>query len=91
MESDKPIAAVGHRSHVADRQRRRIGSENRLGLADIVEPFVDALLDIHVFDHGFANQIAVGEILEFRGRADIAEHFLFVGLVGFALFDRFVE
>jgi hypothetical protein len=56
------------RHHLRDRERRGVRGEDRLGLAQLVEPLVGLALEVEVLDDGLDDEVAVGEVFEF-GRA----------------------
>src|SRR5919202_1368257 len=62
--------AVGGGSEARDRDRGRIGGDDRLGLQHGAELVEDLALDLFLFDRGLDDEIAIGEVVELFGGRD---------------------
>ena len=82
VQPDHACGVFQHRSQLGDRQGRGVGGKNRIRPADAVELLPDALLDLHVFQHRFDDQVHVLQVVQgSRGRQLVLEH-------GFQLISR---
>jgi hypothetical protein len=66
---------------LVDVERRGVRREDRAGLADLVELAEDRLLQLHVLEHRFDDEVAVGEVRLLGGAGD-QRHPLLDGLGG---------
>jgi hypothetical protein len=65
VEPDHLARAGGGGRQASDRDRRRVGGQDRLGIRDHgVEPAEDVFLQLLVLGDGFDDELAVGEPVE---------------------------
>ena len=70
MGADDLVRARGHRRNFINVERGRIGRQDTLGLGDRIQLSEDFLLDLHVFEHGFHNQVNLAERCVVQGWRD---------------------
>ena len=66
-EPGRPARGLGVHGR---QQRRRVGGEDRFGMADLVELGKDLRFEVGVLEHGLAQQVRVGPVLGPGGVAD---------------------
>ena len=59
MKAYDVLRALGNRGDRVNVERRRIGGENSAWLGDLVELGENVPLQIHVFEHGFDDEIGL--------------------------------
>ena len=64
MRSDHTAGIVKIRSHLGNRQRRGIGGKDNIGSTNALQLLPNLLLDLHVFQYGFDDQIDIFHILQ---------------------------
>ncbi len=70
MQPDDILRAFRRRGDLVHVQRRGVGGENRAGFHDAVELAENFLFEIHVLEHRFDHQIAVGQRREVERPGD---------------------
>ena len=78
------LNAAGKRT---DRQRRRVGAEDRLIADDVLHPRNHLFLHLAVFEHRLDDEIAILQCDKIRRRRDAREHRVAVGRGGAAAID----
>ena len=81
------VGALGRHRQLDDRQRRRVGGEDRRRLDDLLELGEQLLLDGEVLDDALDDEVAVGEAAEVVGGADPGEDGVALVVVELALGD----
>ena len=66
VQSDEALRALGRSQKLGDRNGRGIRSEDGVLLHDAVERGVHLFLFADVFDYGFDDDVAVGQVLHIR-------------------------
>ena len=64
VQANDVLRAAGAGGDLVDVEIGGVGRQDRAGLADGVELGEDLLLDVHLLEHRFDDQVAVGEVLE---------------------------
>src|SRR6185437_3098449 len=67
VQADEALRALGGRHQLSDGDRRRVAGENGVFLDHGIERGVHFALLFRVLDHGFNNQIAIGQVFPPRG------------------------
>ena len=90
VATDELSGTAGASGNLGNRERRRVGSENGLGLADLVKFHEHILLQLHVLDCSLDNEVCIGEVGIISRRGDVGQDSLHGVLGDFALFHEFV-
>ena len=85
MQANHVFRALGGRGDFVNVQGGGVGGQNRTGLTDVVELLEDALLDVHVLEHGLNDQIHILERVVIQSGGN-QSHPLFNLLLGHATF-----
>ena len=87
MNADEALGMGGDRGEPGDRDRRRVGGDDRLGLEEGAQVGEDLALDVLVLRRRLDHEVAIGEIVVIGGDADAVERRLALGFVELALGD----
>ena len=88
MHADEAIRAIGRRGEFRDRDRGRVGGEQRLRPQFCAEVLQDLDLQIFVFGRSFNDEIASGQFGVVRGHGNARQRRLPVGVGHLLLVDQ---
>jgi hypothetical protein len=88
MMADHHLRTSGGRGDFVDAERGRVGSEDAIGLGDLIERAENFLLQRHAFEHGFDDDIGLIETIVGELRRDQRHALIHHGLREAALFHR---
>ena len=81
MNADEALGTIGRRGEPRDRDRGRVGSDDRFRFQRRAEFVKDLALDLFLFDCGLDYEVAVRQAVQRPGGGDPGER-LFAGVLG---------
>ena len=90
VATDELSGTAGACGNLGNRERRRVGSEDGLGLADLVKLHEHIFLQLHVLDCSLDNEVSIGEVSIVGRRGDICQDGLHGILGDFAFLHELV-
>ncbi len=88
MRAEHVFGPLGHRGDGVDVEVGCVRGEDRAGLGDLVEPFEDGLLEVHVLKRRFDHEVGVGQRIEVERGVKLAHPLLDLGKCHAALLGR---